>query len=195
MNQDYPVKILESRLENLKEKITEEDFLKGRGLGNEVPFWIFDYSPRNEILVRNTITKIISNAKKQSCNIGEINLYQLSLDILKKKVPLKKIIGLEKNKGSIDVLKNIKLLVKSNVLTKEIQKEMKNKKYDLIFLTGVGNVWPLLRSHSILNNLQAIDEGVTWVMFYPGEYNGNELRLFGKFKDANYYRAFRLVPQ
>ena len=31
-------------------------------------------------------------------------------------------------------------------------------------------------------------------MFYPGRYDGQSLRLFGKLKNTNYYRAFKLVP-
>lgn len=63
----------------------------------------------------------------------------------------------------------------------------------VIFLTGIGKCYPLLRSHKVLNNLhQAIDR-VPVVMFYPGKYDGQELILFSKIKDDNYYRAFRLV--
>jgi hypothetical protein len=33
------------------------------------------------------------------------------------------------------------------------------------------------------------------VMFFPGSYDGQELRLFNTLKDDNYYRAFPLVPR
>ena len=32
------------------------------------------------------------------------------------------------------------------------------------------------------------------VLFYPGRYDGQALRLFGKLTNDNYYRAFTLVP-
>jgi hypothetical protein len=55
---------LEGRLELLKQKVQEEDFLNARGLGNEIPFWIFDYPPEKELLVRETIDKITTTLKK-----------------------------------------------------------------------------------------------------------------------------------
>ena len=63
-----------------------------------------------------------------------------------------------------------------------------------MLVSGIGNVWPILRSHSLLNNLHRIIGITPLVMFFPGEYDGQSLRLFGKLKDNNYYRAFKLVP-
>ena len=195
MTQVQPPMKLEVRLEKLKEKIKEEDFLKGRGLGNEVPFWIFDYPPEMEIVVRDTIQKIIKNAKAHSLNICEIDLYRISLQILFNKVNIDKIYNLESEKGSDRLLQKLKMALKSDTMKIEIQKLINKEQYNLIFLTGVGNIWPILRSHSILNNLQTVEDGVPLVLFYPGKYDGNEIRLFNKFKDANYYRAFQLFPE
>ena len=63
----------------------------------------------------------------------------------------------------------------------------------VIFLTGVGKCYPILRSHKVLNNLHQVIDNVPVVMFYPGKYDGQELVLFGEIKDDNYYRAFKLV--
>ena len=65
--------------------------------------------------------------------------------------------------------------------------------HDLIILSGAGTVWPLLRTHTLLNNLQPIMGQTPLLLFYPGRYDGQSLRLFGKLKSNNYYRAFRLV--
>ena len=64
-----------------------------------------------------------------------------------------------------------------------------------MLLTEVGAAYPLLRSHSMLNNLHERLDRVPVVMFFPGTYDGQQLRLFGLFKDDNYYRAFRLLPE
>jgi len=50
-----------------------------------------------------------------------------------------------------------------------------------------------VRSHNILNNLQEVIDKKPVIMFFPGKYDGQSLQLFNKFKDDNYYRAFRLV--
>jgi Domain of unknown function (DUF1788) len=65
--------------------------------------------------------------------------------------------------------------------------------HDLVIVSGVGTVWPLLRTHSLLNNLQPVMGKTPLVVFYPGRYDGQSLRLFGKLKINNYYRAFKLV--
>ena len=195
MTQVQPPMKLEVRLEKLKEKIKEQDFLKGRGLGNEVPFWIFDYPPEMEIFVRDTIQKIIKNAKAHSLNICEIDLYRISLQMLFINVNIDNIYNFESEKGSDKLLQKLKMALKSDTMKIEIQKLINKEQYNLIFLTGVGNIWPILRSHSILNNLQTVEDGVPLVLFYPGKYDGNEIRLFNKFKDANYYRAFQLFPE
>jgi len=64
---------------------------------------------------------------------------------------------------------------------------------DLILMSGVGNVYPWIRAHSLLNNLQQVTGNKPLVLFYPGEYDGQALRLFGKLGGNNCYRAFRLI--
>lgn len=64
---------------------------------------------------------------------------------------------------------------------------------DIIFITGIGKVFPIIRSHVILNNLYKAVEDIPVVLFFPGRYDGQELMLFGEIKDDNYYRAFQLI--
>jgi len=185
---------LEERLELLKEELQKEDFLKSRGLGNEVPFWIFDYPPEKELLVRDTITKIIANLEKRSIQVLEVNLYDVCLEIIESKISAEKITAFEESKGSDELLKKLKLMLKPDILKSAIQQKMnENGGFQLIFLTGVGKAWPMVRSHTILNNVQPLLGNIPLVTFYPGKYSGFDLSLFGKFRDANYYRAFRLI--
>lgn len=185
---------LEKRLELLKEKIQEDDFLTTKGLGNEIPFWIFDYPPEKELLVRQTINKIAVNLKKRSVNILVVDLYETSLELLEDKISMGGIIQFEEKKGSDELLNKLKIMLKPEIIIKEIQTKMAiSGNIQLMFLTGVGKVWPLVRSHSILNNLQPVLGNIPLVTFYPGRYDNHVLSLFGKFKDANYYRAFRLI--
>jgi hypothetical protein len=187
---------LEKRLELLKEKVQEDDFLNARGLGNEIPFWIFDYPPEKELLIRETVDKLTQNLKKNSINVLVIDLYEMCLEILENKISADKINQFESNKGSDELLNKLKLMLKAETIKKAIQTRMAaSGDVQLIFLTGVGKAWPLVRSHSILNNLQPVLGNVPLVTFYPGKYDNHELSLFGKFKDANYYRAFQLINE
>jgi hypothetical protein len=68
----------------------------------------------------------------------------------------------------------------------------------IILITGVGKAYPIIRSHSILNNLQSVFKNNPVVMMYPGKYEVRKkmtLRLFDKLDDDNYYRAFALVER
>jgi len=187
---------LEGRLELLKQKVQEDDFLNARGLGNEIPFWIFDYPPEKELLVRETIYKITTTLRKRSVNVLVIDLYEICLELLEDKISAEKIFEFENKKGSDELLKKLKMMLKPETVKKVIRTRMESgENIQLMFLTGVGKAWPLVRSHSILNNLQPLMGNVPLVTFYPGEYDNHELSLFGKFKDANYYRAFRLINE
>ncbi len=187
---------LEKRLELLKQKVQEDDFLSARGLGNEIPFWIFDYPPEKELLVRETIDKMTLSLKNRSVNVLVIDLYEICLKLLETKISADKIFEFENKKGSDELINKLKIMLKPETIKRAIQKKMESGgNIQLMFLTGVGKAWPLVRSHSILNNLQPVLGNVPLVTFYPGEYDNHELSLFGKFKDANYYRAFRLINE
>ncbi len=68
----------------------------------------------------------------------------------------------------------------------------------IVLITGVGKAFPVVRSHTILNNLQSIFRRNPVVMMYPGRYEIKEkmtMRLFERLDDDNYYRAFPLVER
>ena len=186
----------EARMELLEGKIVREDFLKARGLGNEIPFWIFDYPPEDEHFVRYSIRKIQEKLTSRSIHYMEIDLYELCLEIIESKISSDKINEFEKNKGSDKLLKKLQIILKPENLKNEIQQRVVSEDaFELILLTGIGKAWPLIRLHSILNNLQPVLGNIPLLAFYPGEYTNSELSLFRKFKDANYYRAFRMIDE
>src|SRR5690606_5076996 len=79
-----------------------------------------------------------------------------------------------------------------DILIPKITEIVDTSKASVYFLTGIGLVFPFIRSHNILNNLQNVIKDAPMVAFFPGEYNGHSLNLFGLFKDDNYYRAFNI---
>lgn len=190
--------LIEERLELFKEKIRTKDFLECKGLGNEIPFWIFDYEPEKELLVRDTIEKIITGFEsKNSLKIIQIDLYRLCLEIFSRKITDEQLIQFEKKKGSDALLEKVKIILKPEVVKKGIAARLQEKSqddFDIIFLTGIGNAWPMIRAHSVLNNLHSVTGNKPMITFYPGKFSGLDLSLFGEFKNKNYYRAFPLMP-
>lgn len=184
---------LKKRLDLLIPKITEEKFLKGRGLGNEISFYVFDYDPKEELFMRKQIEHIKKELRKTSYNIKVIDfdLYDMVIDLLKKRNNFNTLLEMEDIEGKEAVYLGMELFCEPSIFIDRIQK--KSIGYNLIFITGVGKAFPFIRSHTILNNLMEKIHGKPLVLFYPGKYDELSLHLFGKMKDDNYYRAFRLI--
>lgn len=184
---------LYSRLDQIIPKIKEEKFVDGRGLGNEISFYVFDYEPENELLVRDYISHIKKEFNYESSNrkIIEFDLYKLLLEITREKRIFDRIFQMEERQGKDALFKAMVTFAKPEIFLKKIEEKLGDN--DVVFLTGIGKVYPFVRSHNILNNLQEVIDKKPVIMFFPGKYDGQSLQLFNKFKDDNYYRAFRLV--
>lgn len=185
---------IRERLDLIIPKIKNEKFLEGRGLGNEISFYIFDYDPKDELLIRDYTKQIKKEFEKADSNIKiiEFDLYNLMLDLTKEMGVFESIFEMEENEGKEILFSALgEFCQDPSIFIERIREEAES--YDLIFITGVGKVFPFIRSHTILNNLMGKINKKPLIMFYPGEYNELSLKLFGKLEDDNYYRAFRLI--
>lgn len=191
------MKSINERLDEILPKITDKSFRENKGLGNEVGYHIFDYEPEYEMLVRNHIAFMKKQVNEGPTNqrIIEFDLYEIVLELLNDKGYLEKNFAMEQKRDSEYVLnatrKSLRLTLNNDLVIKYIADRVQDN--DIIFITGVGKVFPIIRSHVILNNLFKAVRQIPVVMFFPGRYDGQELRLFGEIKDDNYYRAFQLV--
>ncbi|MGB4613588.1 MAG: DUF1788 domain-containing protein [Erysipelotrichaceae bacterium] len=189
--------LIEKRLDDLERIIKKPSFRENKGLGNEVGYYIFDYSPEKELYVRERIEYIkIKNEKSNNkFKIVVFDIYEIIIDILKERNYLEKCYQFEQKSGFDRITRavgNMLRLTSSDGLIIEHIKENTPEKA-IIFITGIGKCYPMVRSHTLLNNLHQVIDHVPVVLFYPGKYDGQELVLFGKIKDDNYYRAFKLV--
>jgi len=193
------MKTIYQRLDAIIPKITDTSFRENKGLGNEIGYYIFDYDPKYELLLREHIEFIKQkfNDDNSDVNIKEFDLYEIMLEILKEKNYLQKNIDMEEKKGSEYVInatkKALRLTLKNDMIVEYIVNRVEPN--DIVFITGVGKAWPIIRSHTVLNNLHKAIDQVPVVMFFPGKYDGLELVLFNEIKDDNYYRAFQLVDK
>lgn len=186
---------LKERLNGILPRIEAKEFLDGSGLGNEIGFHIFDYPPEEELEVRKHIDVIIEQLSKRrpDLKVIHINLFELIIDYLKSRKLLDRVLKHQKDKGDAAALKALEGPLREDKIAKAFIEVAKPSENDIVFISGVGNAWPILRSHTLLNNLQSVMETTPLVMFYPGVYDGQGLNLFGRLGDNNYYRAFRLV--
>ena len=188
---------LGERLYKIWSRISDDDFLANKGVANEVRYYVFDYEPVDELIVRDKI-KQLKNKNKPDADgfeIVEFDLYQIIIDVLTERGYIDKCIRFEETKGD-DYLYNavaklLRLTNDDNLLVTHIMKNTSEN--SVVFLTGVGKAFPFVRSHNVLNNLHQVLDKVPVVMFYPGRWNGQTLELFGTIDDGNYYRAFPLI--
>lgn len=187
---------LSERLNKILPRITSDEFLSGSGIGNEIAFYIFDYPPEDELRVRDFLTTLLDHIPKQKhgMRVKHVDLFDFMLNHLCSRNLLDKAIQLQREKGDQALKKALSGPLHESKLSIPFVEVAKPDEHDLIIASGAGQVWPLLRTHSLLNNLQPVMGNTPLLLFYPGRYDGQSLRLFGKLKNNNYYRAFKLVP-
>ena len=188
---------LEERLDKAEGILKKPSFRQNKGLGNEVGYYIFAYPAEEELAVREWV-KYIQNkygSDSDGFKVVVFDLYDIVIDILKEKGYLEKCCDFEQKRGFERITKavgnTLRITAQDNLIISYIRERTPDNA--VVFLTGIGKCYPLLRSHTVLNNLHQVIDNVPVVMFYPGKYDGQELILFGEIKDDNYYRAFKLV--
>lgn len=190
---------IQEKLNIIEKRIKDKDFLENKGLGNEVGYYIFDYGPQYELNVREHIKLLRDkfNYIDSPVKIVEIDLYEMLISILQEEGYLNECFNIEKKQGFGELTDAIVSTLgigekqDNQIIINKILEKVEGS--TVVFLTGVGKCYPIIRSHSILNNLHQVLDKVPVVMFFPGNYSGQELQLFGTIKDDNYYRAFKLI--
>ena len=183
---------LETKFEKLFSNLKKESFLSMSALGGEIPFYIVPYNPAQENDVVQKTKQLKDRLSRDGISTFEINLFDLSLSMLEERGVLDKIIDKEQSLSKSKLFKTLQGVLDSETkLIPRIEALAKENPSQMLLLTGVGQVFPFIRSHTILNNLQNYIKDRPTIMFFPGTY-GADLSLFGSLKDDNYYRAFNL---
>lgn len=188
---------LNARLDQMEAAIRKPSFRQSSGKANEVNDWIFDYPPEQELEVRERIAYMQGkNAKGlDGFELVVFDLYDIIIDFLERKNFMEKCFAFEARKGLEQITKavsnSMKFSDQDSVIVRHI--EAHTPENAVVFLTGIGKCYPILRSHKVLNNLHQAFVRAPVVLFYPGTYDEQSLLLFNEIKDDNYYRAFRLV--
>ena len=189
---------VQDRFQHLLAVISSERFLKKQGLGNEVPFFICPYRPEEAVEMGRIQKQLVNKLQHLGILVLEINLYDLSIKLLKDRNVWDRIIQTEPEIAKDQLKELLQGTLDSRAhLIPAIAKEMNAANFDVMFITGVGEVFPYIRSHNVLNNLQSTAKDKPTVMFFPGAYthslqDGASLDLFDRLHDDKYYRAFNI---
>lgn len=184
--------------QHLLSVISNDRFLKKQGLGNEVPFFIYPYNAEKAFEVNDLRRRLMNRLELLGIKVLDINLYDLSVEIIKERGIWEQLIERENtiSKGQFkELLQSV--LDSEAYLIPAIAEKLHNSEFAVLFLSGVGEVFPYIRSHNVLNNLQSTAKEKPTLMFYPGKYEhspemGAALRLFGRIPGDKYYRAFNI---
>lgn len=190
---------LNERFIELEDRMISVESLTKYGTANDMKFYIFDYNPKDEYAVRNEVKKI----KNRNPDIVEFDLYEMMLEIIGEQGYTEDVIRAETEYDKEHLLSEIfQPILSVEESDNEFLEKFKERTVDdgtkIVLITGVGKAYPVIRSHTILNNLQSIFRSNPVVMMYPGRYEIKKamtLKLFERLDDDNYYRAFPLVER
>jgi hypothetical protein len=185
---------LAERLNDLPSRLTRDDIRSGKGLGNELSFFVFDFDPQHELEVRRQIPNIISKIQQAepALRIASINMAEQVFGVLEDLDLLDRAIELESELGPGEATEAIRNAATAQDIAERIVRVHPPDITDLYLLHGVGSAFPIVRAHGLLSNLHSGLRGRPLVLFFPGRFTGRRLVLFDKLQDDHYYRAFRL---
>ena len=176
-------------------------FLQMEGLSNEVPFFIYPYPPEDALAVAASKKRIKNRLANAGVTVLEINLYDLAVELLQARGVWERVLAIEPDQDKDDFREMLQGMLDPQLhLAPAIRDRLAGESFDIVFLTGIGEVFPFIRSHNVLNNLQSVVTGRPMLMFFPGRYEqsdtlGSSLVLFGRLKDDQYYRAKNILEQ
>jgi len=186
------------KLEHLREKIRTSDFQHSRGLSNEVSYYILAYDPQDEPIVVEDVNNMKTQLNRETVGVDivEFNVYQIMWELIDQMGIRDAVIGMEAEDG-IDYLAEqlnnaFEMTDSNNKFVQYMQNKLANRTDVVVFVTGLGQIYPLIRAHKILNTMHQIISDIPVVLFYPGKYDSLSLSMFGEAKEDNYYRAFQI---
>ena len=189
---------MKDRFQHLFDVVSGQRFLNKQGLGNEVPFFICPFKPEEAVDMGRIQRQLVNRLDQAGVRVLEINLYDLSIALLKEREIWDQVIDMEESVSKEQLKELLQGVLDPEAhLVPAIAAKLQSNEFDVLFLSGVGEVYPYIRSHNVLNNLQSTAKEKPTVMFFPGSYthsleSGASLDLFGKLHDDKYYRAFNI---
>ena len=185
--------------------LSSDRFLRMEGLGNEVPFFIWPYPPEQELEVQSANSRIVDRLRTtRGLSVLVVDLFELAVELLEGRGGnmLERLERVEPTRSRSDFRRDLqRMLDPEQHIVPAIERRIEAETgIDLLVLTGIGRVFPFIRSHNVLNNLQVAVPDFPVLMLFPGEYSqtaslGSSLVLFNLLTDDQYYRAKNILEQ
>ena len=180
--------------EQIFTQITTDKFLSMQALGGEEPFFIYYFDPAMQDIISSETKRLKKRVEAKGHKVLLINLYELIIEMLKSRGMLEKVLTKEQSLTKDKLLKTLQnMLDVETKIIPQIEKLVKENQTAMVIIEGIGEVYPYIRSHTIINNLQKVIQDRPTLMFFPGKFDGHKLVLFNKVHDDNHYRAFNII--
>lgn len=186
---------IQDYLENL---LASQSFRSMVHAGAEIPNYILPFPVKETDVYTQMASDVVKRLGQKGVVIRNINLYDELLYLIGD--------DLQDYLEAEDITKQemfedfSNILDLNNRLTPYIANLIDFSSAEIIMITGVGEAYPFIRVHSLLEALpsrQKVKKPI--VVFYPGAYDrrtGNScFRLFDRLAPVNYYRAFNIFTE
>ena len=191
MNHSQSSLDMDTLFEQIYQKLTAPDF--GQNLGGELPLYIQPFTTKQQSAIPQQVGNLMKRLEKKGIASIDINLYDLCTDILQEEGILDAILQGEQEIDQEDLVSTLdSVLDIKSVIIPRIQSLITEQQPQFAFIHAIGRVYPFLRSHGILNNIDELTADCNLIFFFPGDYDNLQLKLFGKISDENYYRGQNL---
>lgn len=194
-------KTLTERFEHAFRVLSSTSFLAMEGLGNEVPYFILPYSPADEPQLAGERRRLLTRLRASGISVCDVDLWQLATQLWTETGQWKEILEAESSLSKDafgEAVGNV--ISPGSYLSPCIAKIVAGQEPQpqVLMLSNVGRLFPIVRSHTILNTLQPLLSDLPVVLVFPGSYRqsptqGSSLVLFDSLTDDDYYRAFDLL--
>ncbi|WOH19800.1 DUF1788 domain-containing protein [Paenarthrobacter sp. GOM3] len=193
---------LTSDEKHVYEVLRSTRFLKMEGLSKEVPFFIYHYPPAWARDVDDLRDRVITKLRSDDgLNVVEINLYDLAVQLLRERGVWDRVLALEPDLDKAEFREMVQgMLDPHDHLAPAIRTRLDAEPSDMVFLVGLGEVFPFIRTHTVLENLQSVVTGRPMLAWFPGTYeftqaSGHQLRALNLSASDSYYRAKDILEQ
>jgi hypothetical protein len=176
--------------------VSQERFIRMEGLSGDIPFWIAPYDVKAEQQVNIEIGNLVKKLSNEGIRALAVDLFELSCELVEEHIGLEDMFALEQNMEKLFFIDALQSSINIHErFIPAISERIAAENPSMLFIKGVGRVFPFIRSHIVLNNLQSAVKNIPTLMFFPGEYSGKSLKLFNLLEDDNYYRANNIFSQ
>lgn len=192
---------LSERFERAYRIMRSPSFREMRGQLGEVPYFILWHHPGDEPLVAAETRRLITKLRADGLEISAVDLWRIAGELLEETGQWEQILEQESA-----LTKDVFGEAIGNVISPQqhlapriaaaVQEQQPAP--ELVILSNVGRLYPLVRAHTVLNTLQPLLADRPVVLIFPGTYRqsptqGSSLVLFDQLTDDDYYRAFDLL--